>query len=154
MAVSPLMPAAGIAAAALARGAVSAVESGLSFAQELLRPAPDTKPVPTEKPPTKQEFAAALQKFVARLQAILNAAGASSSQPLELVSDGLGGVQVAADHPHRSLIEQTIGGDSALLAEFDELAKQFRELAPTTEERDRRDFGLVVAGDEIEPFLR
>ena len=89
-----------------------------------------------------------------RLQQRLAAAGVASSQPLELVSDGLGGVQVSGDHPDRALIEQTLNGDPALLAQFQQLGQQSRQLSPSERERDRRDFGLVIAGEQVSPFLQ
>lgn len=156
MSVSPLLPVAGIAAATLAQGAVAAVDRGLSFAAELLRPSKPTEVAAanSKNEITGQKFEQAVRDFARRLQERLAMAGVSSSQPIELVSDGQGGVQVSGDHPERALIEQTLNGDQQLLTEFQKLADQCRQLAPSEEERDRRDFGLFLAGEEVQPFLK
>jgi hypothetical protein len=155
MNVSPLIPAAGIAAMALARGAAGAVQGGLAFAAELLRPDDSQQPAPIIAPvPRPEEFQAALRDFAGKLRERLAAAGVSASHEIELLSDGLGSIQVSGDHPERALIEQTINGDAGLLAEFHALADQCRKLSPPqTEERDRRDFGMILAGDDLRAFL-
>lgn len=153
MSLSPLLPAAGIAAAALARGAVSAVESGLSFASQLCRGDSPPDPPPVDVQPTRPEFEADLRDFSRLLQQRLAAAGVGQSGQLDLVSDGLGGVQVSGDHPDRARIEQTLNGDVALLARFQQLAEQAKALNPTDDSPDRRDFGLAIAGDKVATFF-
>ncbi|MDX1948783.1 MAG: hypothetical protein SFU86_25570 [Pirellulaceae bacterium] len=152
MSIAALIPA-GIAATTLARGASAAVESGLSFLSQLGGGESPTSKSPAAATPDRQEFEARLRDFAHQVQQRLSASGAGSTGPLELVSDGLGGVQVSGDHPDRARIEQVLSGDAALLARFQQLADEAKQLNPAENSPDRRDFGVSLAGDKVATFF-
>ena len=151
MAMSALLPFAGVAAASLAREAVSAVGSGLSFAAELVRQGRGEAPEPatgeSEFSAAREQIAAALSQFARRLRQHLEAAGLAVSGPIELVADGLGGIEVGGNHPQQSSIEQLLAADESLRDQFASLAEGFELLSDDT---GRREFGLLIDGDEAE----
>lgn len=149
MPVSSLLSIAGIAAAgSLAREAVSAVGSGLSFAAELARQGrgEELAPATDERDSAQEQFAAALSQFARRLQQRLAAAGLAVTAPLELAADGLGGIDVGGNHPQRSAIEQLLASEEALREQFAALAEHHAEMTGVS----RHEFGLLIDGEAVE----
>ena len=152
--MSALLPIAGVAAASLAREAVSAVGNGLSFAAELVRqgrgePAA-TAAGPSELTTAREQFTAALSQFARRLRQHLEAAGLAVSGPIELAADGLGGIAVGGRHPQGGAIEALLAADESLREQFASLAAGYELL----EGGDRHEFGLLIDGDEAEVIAR
>jgi hypothetical protein len=151
MPVSSLLSIAGIAAAgSLAREAVSAVGSGLSFAAELARQGKgeEIAPATGERDSAQEQFTAALSQFARRLQQHLAAAGLAVTAPIELAADGLGGIDVSGNHPQQSAIEQLLATDEALREQFAALAEYDAQLTGGS----RHEFGLLIEGDAAEVF--
>jgi hypothetical protein len=155
MAVSALLPIAGVAAASLAREAVSTVGSGLSFAAELVRQGRGEATEPaagkSEFAAAREQFTAALSQFARRLRQHLEAAGLSISGPIELAADGLGGIEVGGNHPQQGAIEQLLAVDESLRDQFASLAEGFELLS---DDKGRHEFGLLIDGDEAEVIAR
>jgi len=151
MPVSSLLSIAGIAAAgSLAREAVSAVGSGLSFAAELARQGRGEviAPATDERDSAQQQFATALSQFARRLRQHLAAAGLAVSAPIELSADGLGGIDVGSNHPQQAAIDQLLASDEALRGQFAALAEHHADLTGSS----RHEFGLLIEGDAAEVF--
>jgi hypothetical protein len=123
--------AAGAAAVTAGRGAVAALGNGLSFAAELAKAASN----PLGPPAASAEADGGLQTMLTqrigelteRIRRHLAAAGVKLAQPLELISDGLGGIAVAGNHPQQAAIEQAIGSDVLLERDFARLAADYAE---------------------------
>jgi len=151
MAVSALLPIAGVAAVSLAREAVSAVGSGLSFAAELVRqgrgdgasPAADESAITA----AREQFTAALSQFAKRLRQHLEAAGMAVSGPIELAADGLGGIEVGGNHPQQAAIEELLAADGSLREQFVSLAEGYELLSDGSR---RHEFGLLIDGNHAE----
>jgi hypothetical protein len=120
----------GAAALTLGRGAASAVGNGLSFAAELLRAAGGSSS--TEQ---ASDVSAAAQKALKpqidamqqRIQQQLTAAGIQLTQPVDLVSNGQGGIAVAGPHPQQAAIEEVLGSDILLERDFNNLAHDYED---------------------------
>jgi hypothetical protein len=97
-------------------------------------------------------LATALREFVAKLRQRLAVAGIDLTGPLEVTSDGLGGVQVGSERADRAAIEQALSGDEQLLAEFHNLAEQHQALAD--DDARLADFGLLIQDDDAEVVWR
>lgn len=149
--MSALLPIAGVAAASLAREAVSAVGSGLSFAAELVRQgrseATESEAQESEFGAAREQFAAALSQFARRLRQHLEAAGLAVSRPIELAADGLGGIDVGGNHPQQATIEDLLAADDSLREQFASLAEGYELLSDGS---SRHEFGLLIDGDEAE----
>jgi hypothetical protein len=122
----------GAAAVAVGRGAVEAVGNGLSFVAELTRQTAGANHA-SRRGDDRQEAAKAELKLrrtqlTARIEQRLKDAGLQLTAPVELVSDGLGGIAVAGPHPQTAVIEEALGADVLLEHEFNELARDY-ELA-------------------------
>lgn len=119
----------GAAALTVGGGALGAVSNGLSFAAELFKAAGGGANTAEAKndPVTLQK--AALQQRTdalrAQLQQQLSAAGISLSQPVELVSNGQGGIAVAGAHPQQAAIEAALGSDVLLERDFNQLNSDY-----------------------------
>jgi len=150
MAVSALLPIAGVAAASLAREAIGAVGSGLSFAAELVRQnkgdAPERTAGQSELAAARGQFTAALSQFARRLRQHLESVGLAVAGPIELAADGLGGMEVGGQHPQQGAIEQLLAVDESLREQFAALAEGYEQLAGSS----RHEFGLLIDGDEAE----
>jgi hypothetical protein len=150
MSASALLPIAGVAVAALAGEAASALGSGLSFAAELLRPSTDEGAGPaapsSSLPSARERFAASLAQFARRLKQHMEAAGLAASGPIEIAADGLGGIDVANQHPQGSMIEALFESDSGLRDQFTALAEAYELLG----DGSRHEFGLLIDGENAE----
>ncbi|MBW8885892.1 MAG: hypothetical protein JF612_14210, partial [Planctomycetia bacterium] len=56
------------------------------------------------------------------IQQQLAAAGIQLTQPVDLVSNGQGGIAVAGPHPQQAAIEEVLGSDILLERDFNNLA--------------------------------
>jgi hypothetical protein len=147
--MSPLMPIATAAAASLAREAVAAIGSGLSFAAELVRQDQATQPARAGGPPAaRAQLAHSLQQFAGRLRHRLVQAGLSLAGTIELAADGLGGIEVGGSHPHKAAIEELLAADESLVAHFRSLAEQSALLTGDS----RHHFRLLIDEDGAEPI--
>jgi hypothetical protein len=123
-----LGPLIGSAAVTVGRGAAAAAGDGLSFAAELLRAVGGQSPESAETSgddAPQDELLQRIGAFADRIRQHLAAAGIELSQPLELVSDGLGGIGIAGSHPQQSVVEAVLGGDVLLERDFDRLAEEY-----------------------------
>jgi len=125
----------GAAALTVGRGAASAVGDGLSFAAELLRAAGGA-PATAERaanPSTAEKKALQLQidEMQQRIQQQLAAAGIQVTQPLDLISNGQGGIAVSGPHPQQAEIEEALGSDFLLERDFNNLAMDYEEFVDT-----------------------
>ena len=154
MALSALLPIAGVAAASLAREAIGAVGSGLSFAAELVRQGPGDAPEPAaaqaEFAAVRKQFTAALAQFARRLRQHLEAAGLAVAGSIELTADGLGGIEVGGNHPQQGAIEQLLSVDESLREQFASLADLHEQLAGSS----RHEFGMLIDGVDAEVITR
>jgi hypothetical protein len=154
--MSPLLPIAGTAALSLAGETVGAIGDGFAFATELLRQDQAAAAIPPaiELPPSdsEQKLEKALLDFAKRLKERLAAAGVDAAGLLELVSDGLGGIQVGSETADRSAIEQVLSDDPQLLAEFNALSQGHESLRG----KDDRfaDFGVLLGEEDAEIVWR
>jgi|SRR5262245_8996690 len=121
----------GAAALTLGRGAASAVGNGLSFAAELLRAASggssSTEPTADASATAQKAFQLQIDEMQQRIQQQLVAAGIQLTQPVELVSNGQGGIAVAGPHPQQAAIEEVLGSDILLERDFNNLATDYEE---------------------------
>jgi len=122
----------GAGALTLGRGAIGAVGDGLSFAAELLRATGGVSSQNT-KASTEASVAArdALElrsdELQQRIQQQLAAAGIQLMQPVELVSNGQGGIAVAGPHPQQAAVEEALGSDILLERDFNNLALDYED---------------------------
>ena len=140
MTAAVLGAAAGAVAVTIGRGAAAALGNGLSFAAELAKAA--GKPSAPPDVPTKRanglsvELSQRIRELTERIRQRLEAASIRLTQPMELVSDGLGGIAVSGSHPQQAAIEQAIGSDVLLQRDFARLASDYREEAAQTGDID------------------
>jgi len=131
--MGPLVVGSAIGGAALAvgSGALGAVTSGLSFASELVKAATGgtTNDAATSDATALQK--AALQRRADalrdRIQQQLTVAGIGLTQPVELVSNGQGGIAVSPPHPQQAAVEATLGSDVLLERDFSQLASDYSD---------------------------
>lgn len=64
----------------------------------------------------------------ARIEQALAAAGVVLTEPVDLVPDGRGGIEVAGWHPQRAAIEAALRHEYLLERDFTALAQQFEAL--------------------------
>jgi hypothetical protein len=134
--MTPLAIGTAIGAAALTVGqsAVGAVNNGLSFAAQLVTPSPASSAA--NKQPQISPAQAALQQRASELsqqvQQQLAAAGIQLAEPVELISDGQGGITVAADHPQAAAIQTALSSDILLERDFSMLSGDYEEFAQST----------------------
>src|SRR6185437_3279211 len=99
----------GAAALTVGSGALGAVSNTLSFASELFKAASGganaaeskNDPIALQKTILQQRT----DELRARIQQQLSAAGISLSQPVDLVSNGQGGIALAGAHPQQAAID-------------------------------------------------
>lgn len=127
----------GVAASGLAKTAVQAVNQGLSFAAELAKSATaDGKAADEEASrlaEMRSDHAARIAEFADRIRRELEAAGIDLEEPIEVTSDGLGGVKLAGDHPQRAAIEELLATDVLLQRDFQRLANEQESLAAASD---------------------
>src|SRR5438552_15232013 len=120
----------GAAALTVGKGAANAVGNGLSFAAELVTPnAPKT--ACQKKESQNQAAVAALKQrtdeLSQRIERQLAAAGIHLSEPVELISDGQGGIAVATEHPQAAPIQAALSSDILLERDFSMLSGDYDE---------------------------
>lgn len=124
----------GTAAVTLGRGAAAAVGDGLSFAGELLRVVGGEAAQPAAADePAANPFTARIDALRERIRRMLAAGGIQLPQPVELTSDGLGGIAVAGSHPQQAAIESVLGSDVLLESDFHQLASEMAESSGTND---------------------
>ena len=123
----------GIAATGLAKTAVQAVNQGLSFAAELAKSATADGNATDEEASRlaelRSDHAARIAEFADRIRRELEAAGIDLEEPIEVTSDGLGGIALASDHPQRAAIQELLATDVLLQRDFQRLADEQESLA-------------------------
>lgn len=125
----------GAAAIAAGTGAISAVSSGLSFAAELTRSkgsSTGAAAAHVERPNPNPALDSEIEQLRQRVERCLAEAGIQLSQPVELVSNGQGGIAVAGAHPQQAAIEQALSGDLLLEHDFQRLASDCAERRSVT----------------------
>jgi hypothetical protein len=107
------------------------VSNGLSFAAELLRAAGGTPSTAQRAADASAEQQKALKlqmdEMAQRIQQQLVTAGIQLTQPVDLVSNGQGGIAVAGPHPQQAAIEEVLGSDVLLERDFNNLAIDYQE---------------------------
>ena len=125
----------GAAALTVGRGVLGAAAGGLSFAAELTRAAVGDGNSRTTAAAGDSKLGEALQsrrdELAERIQRILAERNIALIEPVELVSDGMGGIAVCAGHPQQAAIEEALGHDLLLERDFQQLAMDWRELSDT-----------------------
>jgi hypothetical protein len=134
--MSPVVLGSAIGAASLAvgRGVATATASGLSFGAALLRAATGDSPEPSENQAASgsglpAELKQRITELTDRIRRQLAAAGIRLTQPLELTSDGAGGIAVGGFHPQQSAINDVLSSDLLLERDFTQLAGDYAEFA-------------------------
>jgi hypothetical protein len=74
-----------------------------------------------------QELIRRIDELTAKIRRQLTAAGIKLSQPLELTSNGAGGIEVPTDHPLHGAIQSALGNDFLLERDFDHVAADYAE---------------------------
>jgi hypothetical protein len=126
----------GAAALTVGRGALGAVGRGLSFSAELARAAAGNKASASEaraREADAQKNALKLRgdELRERIARQLATAGIQLFQPVEVISNGQGGIAVAGPHPQQAVIEEALGSDILLERDFNQLAGDYRDLVET-----------------------
>lgn len=120
----------GAAALTVGRGALGAVGNSLSFAAQLVGAAGGASATSSQ---SSRDAAAAMMKqrideMRQRVERQLAAAGIQLTEPVELVSNGMGGIAVAGLHPQQAAIEVALGSDVLLERDFNQLAGDYSQL--------------------------
>jgi hypothetical protein len=119
----------GAAALTLGRGAAAAAGNGLSFAGELLSASATATAKDDESAVDRER--SVLERRMAdlseRIRRKLAESGVTLNKPLELTSDGAGGISLAGDHPQRKAIEEILRNDFLLERDFDHLAGDYHD---------------------------
>jgi hypothetical protein len=111
-------------------GASQALGNGLSFAAALLQG--NSSPAAAAQAAAKTQLQQQADALSSRIQQQLAAAGIQLQQPVELTSDGDGGIAVAAGHPQQAVIQQLLSSDYELEHDFNQLAVEYDELSAAT----------------------
>jgi hypothetical protein len=129
----------GAAALTVGKGALSAVNNGLSFATQLVTPSSATNASQTKPAQPSADQAALKQRadeLSQQIQQQLAAAGIQLSEPVELVSNGQGGIAVAADHPQAAAIQTALSSDFLLERDFSMLSGDYEEFVQSGQATD------------------
>src|SRR5688572_16067608 len=116
----------GAAALTVGRGAAIAASNGLSFGAELLRAANANTSAPDNDTSTPAgglptELKQRITELTAQIRRQLAAAGIKLTEPVELASNGAGGIAVQGQHPLLAAIQDALGNDVLLERDFDHL---------------------------------
>jgi len=125
----------GTAAIAFGRGVLSTAGKGMSFAAELLQGAGGSSSNSQASPPKNDQLDSLKQRMAdmqQRIQQQLAAAGIQLTQPVDLISNGQGGIAVAGPHPQQAAVEEALGRDVLLERDFNQLAGDYEELLSGT----------------------
>jgi hypothetical protein len=129
----------GAAALTVGRGAVNAAGKTASFAAELMTPG-DKSAAAQQKQSQTSAAQAALKnradELSQHIERQLAAAGVQLSKPVELVSDGCGGIAVASDDPQAAAIQSVLSSDILLERDFSMLAGDYEEFVQSTTATD------------------
>jgi hypothetical protein len=141
LSMSPIAIGTAVGAAALTvgRGALAAVGKGASFAAELVAPTGASNGAAEQKSQCNADRAALKQRADELSQQIerqLTSAGIHLSEPVELISDGSGGIAVATDHPQAAAIKAALSTDILLERDFTMLAGDYEEFVQSTAATD------------------
>ena len=121
----------GAAAVTAGRGAAGAFGDGLSFVGELLRAAGGSagpiKDTSNQSKAIRDELKLRTDDLAARIRRHLASASIELFEPVELVSNGQGGIAVAGPHPQQAIIEEALGSDILLERDFNVLATDYRD---------------------------
>ena len=120
----------GSAAVTIGRGAIAATGTGLSFAAELLKAAGGQQAA-EKGSAAPDELTQRISALADRFRRHLAAANIKLLEPVELISDGLGGMKIAGAHPQRAEIEASLATDLTLENEFNRLAVDYGEALPS-----------------------
>ena len=140
--MSPITAGTAIGAAALTvgRGALDAVGNGLSFAAELLKAGSGANSNTPRAADSSAQARAVLQSRIdelqQRIEQHLAAAGVHLIEPVELISNGQGGIAVAGPHPQQAALEEILGSDILLERDFHLLATDYGEVAESIHAAD------------------
>lgn len=125
----------GAAALTVGKSAIGAVNNGLSFATQLVTPSSTTS-ASQNKPSQMTADQVALKQradeLSQQIQQQLAAAGIQLSEPVELVSNGQGGIAVAADHPQAAAIQTALSSDILLERDFSMLSGDYEEFVQSS----------------------
>jgi hypothetical protein len=129
----------GTAALTFGRGVLSTAGKGMSFAAELLQGASGSSSNSQASPAKNDQLDTLKQRMADMQQRIgqqLAAAGIQLTQPVDLVSNGQGGIAVAGPHPQQAAVEEALGSDVLLERDFNQLAGDYQELQPAASDGD------------------
>lgn len=117
--------AAGSAALTVGRGLLNAAAGGLSFVAELAKAAGGSAADEAKNTATtaSQAFTNLVTELQRRIQLCLAQQGIHLSKPVELASDGAGGIVVTAPHPEQAAVEAAIASNFLLERDFQRLAE-------------------------------
>jgi hypothetical protein len=123
----------GAVAVTAGKSAVGAVGNGLSFAAELLRAVggstePNAQAVEQSRA-AKDQLKLRTDELADRLRRHLASTGIDLFEPVELISNGQGGIAVAGPHPQQAAIEEALSSDLLLERDFHLLANDYRDLS-------------------------
>ena len=127
--MTALIPAAASAATSLAKGAAHGIAEGFSFAAELAkgnREASAAQVAEPAAPSLPAELKHAIERFAELIRQRLADVGIDLADPVTVTGDGLGGIEVAADHPHQYEIEALLAGDRQVADAFHDLAQRYQ----------------------------
>jgi hypothetical protein len=140
---------------ALVKPAVgSATQSAGSFAGAMQAAA--AKSAASASQANAQKAQTALTAFRQTLMQLMAANQVNTSQPIQLESDGQGGVQVAGDSPDSDKIMSIFHDHPELVAQFQSLAQSFAKLRaadPTQAAADAQQppvFGITINGQQAQ----
>jgi len=120
----------GAAALTVGRGAAEAVGKGVSFASELVtggNAASREQNKQSEKNVAQIALKQRADELGQQIERQLAAAGIQLSEPVELISDGQGGIAVATEHPQAAAIQAVLSSDILLERDFNMLAGDYDE---------------------------
>jgi hypothetical protein len=129
----------GAAALTVGRGAIGAVGNGLSFVAELARSAGgdfENRAETDQTGAVHEAIKLRCDEIRERIQRQLAEAGIQLFEPVELVSNGQGGIAVAGTHPQQAAIEEALGSDVLLERDFNLLASDYSDFGEGSEAGD------------------
>ena len=127
--LTALIPAAASAATSLAKSAAHGIAEGFSFAAELAKGKQEDAAATAVEPTVSSlptELKQAIDRFAELIRQRLASVGVDLADPVTLTGDGLGGIEVAADHPQAREIETLLTGDRQVVDAFHDLAARYR----------------------------
>lgn len=132
--MSPIAAGTAIGAAALTvgRGLLSAASGGLSFTAQLAQAAAGGSNAVAsssdQHSALRQAFDARLEAMRDRIQRLFSQHSIQLTQPANLISDGLGGIELATPHPQQAAIQEALASDILLQRDFNQLLTDASEI--------------------------